>query len=64
VEIVKNNNDNSFSMEVVRNVATPTFTTNFQVEGKKKRKDITIGPLMQQKYFVGMVCLGMLEVFG
>jgi hypothetical protein len=34
------------------------------VEEESKRKDIVIGPLMQQDYFVGMVCLGMLEVFG
>ncbi len=34
------------------------------MEENNKRKDIAIGPLMQQKYFVGMVCLGMLEVFG
>jgi hypothetical protein len=34
------------------------------VEEKNKRKDIAIQPFMQQKYFVGTVCLGMLEVFG
>jgi hypothetical protein len=51
-------------MEVVKSVSTPTFTTNSQVEEESKRKDIVIGPLMQQDYFVGMVCLGMLEVFG
>jgi hypothetical protein len=55
VVIVRNNNDRSFSMEVMKSVATPTFTTNFQVEEKNKRKDIAVGPPMQQKYFVGMV---------
>jgi hypothetical protein len=29
VVIVRNNNDRSFSMEVMKSVATPTFTTNF-----------------------------------
>jgi len=51
-------------MEVTKSVSTPTFTTNSQVEEENKRKDIVIGPLIQQNYFVGMVCLGMLEVFG
>jgi len=64
VVIVGNNNDRSFFMEVMKNVSTPTFTTNSQVEEESKRKYIVIGPLMQQYYFVGMVCLGMLEVFG
>jgi hypothetical protein len=64
VVIVRNSSDRSFSMAVVRSVSTPTFTTDFQVEEESKRKAIAVGPLMQQDYFVGMVCLGMLEVYG
>jgi hypothetical protein len=64
VVIVRNNSDRSFSMAIVRSVSTPTFTTDSQVEEESKRKVIAVGPFMQQDYFVGMVCLGMLEVYG
>ncbi len=47
----------------MRSVFTPTFTTDSQVEEESKRKAIAVGPLMQQDYFVGTVCLGMLEVY-
>ncbi len=63
VVIVRNSSDRSFSMAVVRSVSTPTFTTDSQVEEESKRKAIAVGPLMQQDYFVGIVCLGMLEVY-
>jgi hypothetical protein len=64
VVIVRNSSDRSFSMAVVRSVSTPTFTTDSQVEEESKRKAIAVGPFMQQDYFVGTVCLGMLEVYG
>ncbi len=64
IMMVRNSSDRSFSMAVVRSVSTPTFTTDSQVEEESKRKAIAVGPLMQQDYFVGMVCLGMLEVYG
>jgi hypothetical protein len=64
VVIVRNSSDKPFSMAVVRSVSTPTFTTDSQVEEESKRKPIAVGPLMQQDYFVGTVCLGMLEVYG
>ncbi len=64
VVIVRNSSDRSFSVAVVRSVSTPTFTTDSQVEEESKRKAIAVGPLMQQDYFVGMVYLGMLEVYG
>jgi len=64
VVIVRNSSDRSFSMAVVRSVSTLTFTTDSQVEEESKRKPIAIGPLMQQDYFVGTVCLGTLEVYG
>ncbi len=41
VVMVRNSSDMSFSMAVVRTVSTPTFTTDFQVEEKNKRKAIT-----------------------
>jgi hypothetical protein len=62
--IVKNNSDKSFSMARMKSVSTPTFTINSPVEKEGIRKVIVIGPLMQQKYFVGTMCLGMLEVYG
>jgi len=58
VVIVRNSSDRSFSMGVVRSVSTPTFTTDSQVEEESKRKAIAVGLLMQQDYFVGTVCLG------
>jgi hypothetical protein len=64
VVIVRNINDKSFSMAVVRSVSTLTFTIDFQVEEESKRKAIAVRPFMQQDYFVGTVCLGMLEVYG
>ncbi len=48
----------SFSMAIMKIVSTPTFTTDFQVEEKTRGKPV------QQDYFVNMVCLGMLEVYG
>jgi hypothetical protein len=46
VVIVRNNNDRSFSMEVVWSVSTPTFIIDFQVEEESKKKDITIRAFM------------------
>ncbi|CAM6035755.1 unnamed protein product [Sphagnum compactum] len=64
VVIVRNSSDRSFSMAVVKSVSTSTFTIDSQVEEESKRKAIVVGSFMQQDYFVGMVCLGMLEVNG
>jgi hypothetical protein len=64
VVIFRNSSDRSFSMAVVRSVSTPTFTTDSQVEEESKMKAIAVRPLMQQDYFVGMVCLGLSEVYG